>query len=135
MWLDEALDDRRREAIKIRSRPRPLRPGEAADGAVSKTLKPTLSKPQLPPSTPLLPANLAPTGITPSSLWSLWSLSPTDQDRTPWASEVTAVPLSWLGEPDQPQDPNSQTRRNPLALSGCLAAVWPAAAGAARVHF
>lgn len=36
MWLDEALDDRRREAIKIRSRPRPLRPGEAADGAVSR---------------------------------------------------------------------------------------------------
>lgn len=36
MWLDEALDDRQREAIKIRSRPRPLRPGEAADGAVSR---------------------------------------------------------------------------------------------------
>jgi hypothetical protein len=36
MWLDEALDDRRRGAIKIRSRPRPLRPGEAADGAVSR---------------------------------------------------------------------------------------------------
>lgn len=44
MWLDEALDDRRREAIKIRSRPRPLRPGEAADGAVSSALKPVLSK-------------------------------------------------------------------------------------------
>lgn len=44
MWLDEALDDRRREAIKIRSRPRPLRPGVGSGRRRLKTLKPMLSR-------------------------------------------------------------------------------------------